>query len=321
MQSITGTTFEDELAFSGRDLLYIDFVFADFIGHIRHLPAIGAELELAEGELPLVFDIQYLAFRQEAPGCFCLVTLLKKQCPAIANHLIRAAQHIEEATLDAAVNPGEIQQVGDRGTAKIFTDKVPERVSGQPGVFFSQPFKTLEIFVQDVVAQLVVQLRIPGFANISDQAVFKPGRQVHHHGILYDLLDISAKKHGVEIDQGDAFADLPPQVIVIAIEIDKNLVAHYLRLAAGIVEHLLAADIALLEVGQVGINDNLNFLVDAVLQRILDAGEILFGQHHDRLADHAALAIPIGDEIIAFILRPLVKITVVLHPVFAEFYL
>jgi hypothetical protein len=56
-----------------------------------------------------------------------------------------------------------------------------------------------------------------------------------------------------------------------------------------------------------------------VLQHSLDVFEILFGYLHSRLAHIPRFSIPESDEVVAFILRPLVKVVVVLYPVFTKF--
>ncbi len=136
-----------------------------------------------------------------------------------------------------------------------------------------------------------------------------------------DFLQAGPKQHGFQKDRSDALADLAAQVVVIAVEIDKNLIAHYFGLAARIGKSLLAAHIALFDVGEVHIHHQLELVVDAVLHDALHRQKLLLGYLHGSLAYVAALAVPVGDEVLAFVFAPLVEVAVVLHAVFAEFYL
>ena len=89
---------------------------------------------------------------------------------------------------------------------------------------------------------------------------------------------------------------------MVAIKIDKNFVAHNFRLPCIINESILTANIALLDIGQVCINDNLDFFVDPVLQDILDFLEVVFRQLYYSLSDIAPFTVPVGYKVVTLVL-------------------
>ena len=111
------------------------------------------------------------------------------------------------------------------------------------------------------------------------------------------------------------------QIVVVAGEIDEHLVADDLGLPTQVFKGLLRADVTLFQIGQIGINDDLNLTIHPVFQQTLNFGEILFGQHHHRLPDVARFSVPVGSKVPTLVLRPLVVFLMILHPVLAKFLL
>ena len=121
---------------------------------------------------------------------------------------------------------------------------------------------------------------------------------------------------------------------MVAVEIHKGLVTQKFRprladvtraaaqaLVGGEREYLLAADVTLLEVGDVAIHDQLNLLIHPVLQHLLHVTEVVFRNLRDRLPEVTTLPVPIHQEVIRLVLLPTVEIGVVLYAVLPELHL
>ena len=150
-------------------------------------------------------------------------------------------------------------------------------MAGEAGVLFCEAGEATVAAVVHGIAQLVVERGVPGFAGIRHQAFLEPGREVEHDGVLYHFLDVGPEEHSVQIDGGNTFPDLPPQLGVVAIVIYEYGVAHDFSLPRHAGEGFLRADVTLFEIGHIGIDDNLDFLVDAVFQQSLDFREVVLG--------------------------------------------
>src|SRR6056297_576039 len=107
-------------------------------------------------------------------------------------------------------------------------------------------------------------------------------------------------------------------MVVIAIKINENPVIYYFGLTTGIGEDLFRTNIALLYIRQIGIDNNLYFLIDAMLQQALNLNKVVLGHLNYGLAYTPGSAVPIRDKVLAFVLRPFVKKIVILHPIFAK---
>ena len=137
-----------------------------------------------------------------------------------------------------------------------------------------------------------------------------------------------------DVHTGHGLADLAAQVGVITVEVNERFVSEELCLGGGDIaraaaevlgagqgEDLFAADIALFKVSHVAVDDQLHLLVHPVLQHLLDVTEIVLGHLHYGAAEVAALAVPVDDKVVGFVLLPTVEIAVVLHAVLPELHL
>ncbi len=194
-------------------------------------------------------------------------------------------------------------------------------MTGEGGIVFREVFVSFVFAAEHQVAQLVVDFHAPLFANVRNEAFFEPNRQIECHGILHNFLQIRAEKHRIHVNRGNTFAHLAAQILVIAVKINEHFIARYFRLSARIHKSFFAADVALLEVGEVGIDDNFDFIVHPVLQNILYLVVVVFRALHHKLPDVATFAVPIGDKILTLVLRAFVIVLVKLHPIFTELYL
>ena len=61
-------------------------------------------------------------------------------------------------------------------------------MTGQAGVVAGQVLETLVLPAHQQLAQAVIFFRIPVFAQVGDQAAFKPGWQVEEYGVLHHFL-------------------------------------------------------------------------------------------------------------------------------------
>ena len=77
----------------------------------------------------------------------------------------------------------------------------------------------------------------------------------------------------------------------------------------------------MLHVSLIGINQDLDLIVDAVFEDILYVVIIVFRQLHGGNTHFTCFPIPMGNEIIRFILPPVVKIVVVLNAIFPKSFL
>lgn len=55
-----------------------------------------------------------------------------------------------------------------------------------------------------------------------------------------------------------------------------------------------------------------------MIEELLDVGQFVFGYLHCDLPDVSSFSIPIGNEVFGFILRPIFKNMVILHPVLSK---
>ena len=138
----------------------------------------------------------------------------------------------------------------------------------------------------------------------------------------------------LQVNAGHRFSNLPPQISMVAVEVDESFVAQELsprirnvasRTAQVLVRRqrkdLLTTNVTLLQIRNVPVYNELNFLIHPVLQHLLNVTKIILRQLHDGLPEVAPLPVPVGDKIVRFVLFPAVKILVVLHPVLTKLYL
>ena len=237
---VTDAPFEYLLAFAGLDILHIHFPFADVVAHPGHAFAIGAQAHLAEGVLAFVFDSDARGgFGVKGVAAFVLVALGEILHHGVGGAAVSAAEHVQKSGVDAAVDAGKVEQVADGAGAKVQADVVPEGVASQPRVVFGQFVKGFVLFRQNQVAEHLVVFSRPGFAAIGAQAVGVPAGQVEQYGILDNFLQVGAKEHGIDEHSGHAFADLAAQVLVVAVEVHKHLVAHHFGFASAELEDVV----------------------------------------------------------------------------------
>ena len=109
-----------------------------------------------------------------------------------------------------------------------------EGVSGQGGIIVGQLVEVAVLIGQQQVLQGIILGHAPGLGSIGYIAIGHPLGQVQQGGIAGNFADVLPKQAGIHQYLGDAFADLPLQVGVVAVEVQDHLVVHQLREAAGI---------------------------------------------------------------------------------------
>ena len=316
---VTDALFKYLLAFAGLDILHVHFPFADVVAHPGHAFAVGAQAHLAQGVLAFVFDSDArCGFGIKGVAAFVLVALGEILHHGVGGAAVSATQHVQKSGVDAAVDARKVEQVADGTGAKVQADVVPEGVASQPRVVFGQFIKRFVLFREEEVAEHLVVFGRPGFAAIGTQAVGVPPGQVEEYGILDDFLQVGAEKHGVDEYACHAFADLAAEVLVVAVEVYKHLVAHHFGFAGAELEDVVGADVALFEVAEVAEDQHFKFFGALVFEQLLNGGKIILAGLQGGLCHVAGVAVPIGDEISGFVIEPPVNLSVVLHPVFAE---
>ncbi len=299
----------------------MDADFSDIIANVGDGFSVGAQSVVADGDIAFVFDVDDTAGWSPPAFGFAGVPLAEIAFPDIHYMFVGVAQYVEEPTFYAAVDAGEVEEIGDGVLAKIIADIVPERMAGEGGICFGEAVETGEILIQYSIAELIVETGVPAFTGVSHETLFEPVGQIQENGILDNFLEVGAKEHGIQEYGGDAFPNLPAKVGMIPVEVNKNFIADNFCLSTGIGESFFASGVTLLEVGQVNIDNQLKFVVDAVFHEGLNSLVLLFGNLNGRLPDKAPIAIPVRDEMITFVFAPLVKIVMILHAIFTKLYL
>ena len=105
---------------------------------------------------------------------------------------------------------------------------------------------------------------------------------------------------------------------MVAVKIHEDLVPGDGGLAGLAIEGFRLPEIALLHIGLVGINQNFNLIIDAVLEDVLNVVVIVFRQLHGGNANLPGFSVPVGYEIIRLILPPIIKIIVILDSIFTK---
>src|SRR6187402_715023 len=194
-------------------------------------------------------------------------------------------------------------------------------MSGELRICFGQSFKIrfFIFWICEIVIQPVFHFRAPFFTYIGDQSFLEPISEIEEYGVLDNLLQIISMKHCIDIHSSDSLAELRAKIIVVSIEIEDDFVFNNFCNSAFADKLFLHAEVALFHVGEIEINDKLNLIIHLMLKDILDVGIVEFCQLDDSMGYFTAFAIPVGDEIFGFVHIPLVKIIMVLDPVFSEF--
>jgi len=106
---------------------------------------------------------------------------------------------------------------------------------------------------------------------------------------------------------------------MITVEIEEDFVFHDFRDTAFVDKLVFDTEVALFKIRKVDIDDQFDLVIHLVLESVLDGRIIQFCHLDDGMGDFAALAIPIGDEILGFVHVPGIEIIVKLDPVFTKF--
>ena len=106
---------------------------------------------------------------------------------------------------------------------------------------------------------------------------------------------------------------------MIAIEIEEDLIFDDFRNPALTDKLFPDAEITLLHVREIQIDDQLDLVIHLVFEDILDGRIIQFRHLHDSMSDFPSFAVPVGDKVFSLIHIPLIKVIMVLNPVFTEF--
>ena len=113
-------------------------------------------------------------------------------------------------------------------------------------------------------------------------------------------------------------SNLGLQVPVVAVVKHEHLVAQHFRFTGLKLEQFIFADIALLQVGYVAEHQQFDLFRHLVLQHLLHEAEVHLGYLKGGLGDVTRVAVPVGVEVMGFVVHPLVELPVVLHPVFSK---
>ena len=126
----------------------------------------------------------------------------------------------------AALDACQVEDIGDGGPTIGIGHKIPHRMARQPGIGFGQLLEILFLLfrIREIIVEPVFNFGAPLFANIGDQTFLEPVSEVEQYGILDDLLEIVAMQHGIDIHGGYALAEGFAQVVVVAVEINKDFV-------------------------------------------------------------------------------------------------
>ncbi len=116
-----------------------------FIEHIRHAAPVGMDADLSNGHIAAVFD-----FERAPVGRFSVGHILCIAPPEIAfphaQHLfVLAAEDVLVAALHAAVDAGEVEQIGHGIVAEIAADVVPHGMAGEARVVNGETFEAGEV--------------------------------------------------------------------------------------------------------------------------------------------------------------------------------
>ena len=95
-------------------------------------------------------------------------------------------------------------------------------MSCQLGILLRKFFESGKFGIEHAVFQHIIQLRIPGFGGVCDDALFEPCRQAVGNGVLHHFLNIATEQHRVEVYGGNSFTDLSSQVLVVAVKVHEN---------------------------------------------------------------------------------------------------
>ena len=132
--------------------------------------------------------------------------------------------------------------------------------------------------------------------------------------------DAGAIEDLVDQHMGDPGADLPLKVTLLAIEVQKHLAAGDVGSPAGVVFDIACqSDVALLQVGQVVIYDELYLLAHTCLQFPLHQGNLIQGIPGSGNRQLPAVQVKVDVKFIKFVIGP--QEILVLNAVFPETHL
>lgn len=173
----------------------------------------------------------------------------------------------------------------------------------------------------DPVAYAVVDFRIPGTSYVGDQSVQVPVGQGEQRRVLDTVFHVAAVHDLVGQHPGDAGPDLPVKFLVVAGEVQENLVAHDPGDAADVVVGGLfrfEADVALLRLTQLVVNDELDAAVEFVVEEFLDLLQVLIRRTAGKRGEFQSAEVVVRIEILELHERP--EPVIVLHAVLSELH-
>ena len=232
LQGIPVTLPKDFGLFFLLQIVQIDRSTSHVIQYIHYFIAIRTEFELGERKLFFAFfEGNRLGGLGDLPAFdVAFVTAAVKLFPFLHHRLKGLVHDVQKSTFYTSVDTGKVKQIGNRRTTVFFADEIPHGLTCQTGKIIGKTFKTFVAPTEQNVAQFVVALHIPGLSGVGHQAFFEPVGQIEHHRVLDNLLDVCAKKHGIQVYCGDTFAHLLAQVLVVAIKIYEDGGTRYLGL-------------------------------------------------------------------------------------------
>jgi hypothetical protein len=108
---------------------------------------------------------------------------------------------------------------------------------------------------------------------------------------------------------------------VIALETNKDLILKDPIASFDRSKKSTQSDVTLLEVRRIRIYDQFNAIIDPVFERIVDLFEVQLGKLHSGMCYIARLSIPKGVKIFTLVMKPVVKIIMILNPVLPEYFI
>ena len=173
----------------------------------------------------------------------------------------------------------------------------------------------------DPVAHPVVDLGVPATGDVGDEAVEVPVGQGEQGGVLDAVLHVAAVHDLVGEHAGDAGADLAVELLVVAGEVQEDLVTHDAGDAADVVVRGLfglQADVSLLGLAELVVDDELDAAVELVVEQLLDLFQVLVGRAAGEGGQFKTAEVVVGVEVLELHERP--EPVVVLDAVLSELH-
>ena len=293
-----------------------------FVGQIFQLNAVEAPTEFHHGIGPVPFDgvglkavvvepgLDFLYGDHAAAGLvtaapqFAVVFVCFRFHEFLQQILEFLLGNLQARCVQAFVDAGEIEEIGDIVAAVVVGHKSPEGMSGQFRLTEGELVESAVSAGEEGRLQFVVQCGVPGFGCVCDVSVRQPFWQVEECLVAGEFAQIVTEQQVVDQHPGQPLTYLTAEIGVVAVVVHQHLVVHQFCDPAGVLPVDLHANIRLLHVIETVVDDDVCPTLEAVFHEVFELRQFLFRYLCNDLAQVQATLTEIGIEIPRLIISP-----------------